>query len=71
MAKDLAFGARAARTLLATPPPPFLGSSRLAETGAQLGSSVEFWLGLLASASGGAAQSNSAFVINKNITTDT
>jgi len=39
----LAFGARAARALLATqppPPPPSVHSSRLAKAGAQLGSSV-------------------------------
>ena len=45
VAQDLAFGARAARALLATPPPPpppSLRSSRLAEMGAQLGSSVAF-----------------------------
>jgi len=46
VAKDLAFGARAARTLLATPPPPpppSLCSSRTrAEIWAQLGSSVTF-----------------------------
>jgi len=43
VAQDLAFGARAARTLLATPPPPppCLCVSR-AEMGAELGSSVAF-----------------------------
>jgi len=48
VAQDLAFGARAARALLATPPPPpppSLRSSRLAEMGAQLGSSVAFGAG--------------------------
>ena len=47
VAQDLAFGARAARALLATPPPPPppLRSSRLAEVGAQLGSSVAFGSG--------------------------
>jgi len=47
-AQDLAFGARAASAILATPPPPpppSLYSSRLAEMGAQLGSSVAFGLG--------------------------
>ena len=46
--QDLAFGARAARALLATPPPlltPPLRSSRLTEMGAQLGSSVAFGSG--------------------------
>jgi len=41
--EDLAFGARAAHALLASPPqppPPSLRSSRLADMGAQLGSSV-------------------------------
>jgi len=46
ISQDLAFGARATCTLLATPPPPpplsLLRSSRLAEMGAQLGSSVAF-----------------------------
>ena len=44
VAQDLAFGARATRALLATPPlpPPSLRSSRLAEIRAQLGSSVAF-----------------------------
>ena len=44
VAQDLAFWARAVRALLATPPPPTpsLRSSRLAEMGAQLGSSVAF-----------------------------
>ena len=44
----MTFGARAERTLLATPPPPpppSLRSSRLAEMGAQLGSSVAFGSG--------------------------
>ena len=48
VAQDLVFGARAARALLATPPPPpppSLRSSRLAEMGAQLGSSVAFGSG--------------------------
>ena len=51
VAQDLAFGARATRALLATPPPPpppsppSLRSSRLAERGAQLGSSVAFGSG--------------------------
>ena len=46
VAQDLAFGARAARTLLATPPPPprRLCAAR-AEMGAQLGSSVAFGSG--------------------------
>ena len=46
--QDLASGARAARALLATSPPPppqSLRSSRLAEIGAQLGSSVAFGSG--------------------------
>ena len=48
VAQDLAFGARAARALLATPqppPPPSLLCSRLAEMGAQLGSPVAFGSG--------------------------
>ena len=48
MEQDLAFGALAARALLTTtpsPPPPSLRSSRLAEIGAKLGSSVEFGSG--------------------------
>ena len=46
VAQDLAFGARAARALLATqpPPPPCLCAVR-AEMGAQLGSSVAFGSG--------------------------
>ena len=47
-AQDLAFGARAARTFLATPqppPPPSLRGSRLTEMGVQLGSSVAFGSG--------------------------
>ena len=48
-AHDLAFGAGAARALLATPPPPpppsSVSSSRLAEMEAQLGSSVAFGSG--------------------------
>ena len=43
VAQDLVFEARSARALLATPTPPpprSLRSSRLAEMGAQLGSSV-------------------------------
>ena len=46
--RDLAFGARPARALLATPPPlplPVLYSSRLAEMRAQLGSSVAYGSG--------------------------
>ena len=51
VAQDLAFGPRAARALIATPPPRRrrLGAAR-AEMGAQLGSSVAFGLGLWASA---------------------
>ena len=47
VAQDLAFGDRAARALLATPPPPppSLCSSRLAEMGLQLRSSVAFGSG--------------------------
>ena len=47
-AQDLAFGNRAACALLAMPPPPpppFLRSSRLAEMGVQLNSSVAFGSG--------------------------
>ena len=46
VAQDLAFGARVARALLATqpPPPPCLCAVR-AEMGAQLGSSVAFGSG--------------------------
>ena len=46
VAQDLGFGARAARALIATPPPlpPCLCTSR-AEMGAQLGSSVAFGSG--------------------------
>ena len=43
-AQDLAFGARAARALPATPPPPRLCAAR-AEMRAQLGSSVAFGSG--------------------------
>ena len=46
VAQDLAFGARAARALFATPPPPpSLCSSRLTEMGAQLGRSVALGAG--------------------------
>ena len=49
VAQDLAFGARAARALLSTPPPPPqplpLRSWRYAEMGAQPGSSVAFGSG--------------------------
>ena len=41
-AQNLAFGARAARALLATPPPPPCLCAVRAEMGAQLGSSVAF-----------------------------
>jgi len=65
--QNLAFGARAARALLTTsPPPPSLRSSRLAEMGAKLGSSVAFDSGcgqaLLSGVAGGAAQSASMFI---------
>ena len=42
VAQDLAFGARAARTLLVTPPPPPPPSTARAEMRAKLGSSVAF-----------------------------
>ena len=42
VAQDLAFGARAARAFLATPPPPRRLCAARAEMGAQLGSSVAF-----------------------------
>ena len=48
VAQDLAFGARATRALLATPPPPLrpsLHSPGLAEMGAELGSSAVFGSG--------------------------
>ena len=63
VAQDEAFGARAARALNATPPPPplpqSLCSSRLAEMGGATGQPNGIWLGLWARASGGAAQSAS------------
>jgi len=66
VAQDEAFGARAARALNATPPPPplpqSLCSSRLAEMGGATGQPNGIWLGLWARASGGAAQSASMSV---------
>jgi len=50
LVQDLAFEARAARTPLVTPPPPpppSLRSSRLAEMGAQLDSSVALGWGCM------------------------
>ena len=63
VAQDLAFGARVARALLATPPrppPPSLCSSR--RDGGATGQLSGIWLGLWASVSGGAAQSASMFI---------
>ena len=66
-AQDLAFGARAARAARALPATPRHRRRRLcaarAEMRAQLGSYVcGIWLGLWASASGGAAQSASMLI---------
>ena len=63
MAEDLAFGAQAARALLATPPPPpppSLCSSR--SDGGATGQLSGIRLGLWGSATGGAAQSASMFI---------
>ena len=65
LAQDLAFGAWAARALLATPPPPpppSLRSSRW-DRGAT-GQLSGMWLGLWASTSGGAAQSVYMFIMS-------
>ena len=59
VAQDLGIGARAARALLATPPPP---PSCLCAVRAEMGATGQLsgiWLGLLANASGVAAQSAS------------
>ena len=67
VAQDLAFGARAAHALLATPPPPPLPSfcAACAEMGGAIGQLSGIGLGLWASASGGAAQSASVFITLK------
>jgi len=63
IAQDLAFGAQAVRALLAMPPPPpppSLCSSH--KDGNATGQLRGIWLGLWASASGGAAQSASMLI---------
>ena len=65
VAQDLAFGARAARALIATPPPPPPPSLCISRwNGGATGQLSGIWLGLWASASGGAAQSASMILRN-------